>query len=418
MDAAAFDRSVIDHAAALFLRYFSAAQRLSIDQPSLVMKRDRDLLRLHWSLSSPVTALVSYVLANRHEVQSVLGSEVRIEDGVLRGRLDSVKTVMLRRISGLETAIVGKEPVRSYRSGANQVLGWVLMEAWALASRFSAVTLESAGYRERIDQAHKGLDQCRRLQSIAHIVDGKILHKRPTAAAIREASRSRRRLYHMATEAYRYLLKIESGDGATIAVMLRETMLGPLEPWRRFELAVGLSVAEALAAAQNKPLALSLLVGDTKRYLARVGDFGIYWQHRTEFYVSPEPEPSEQRERHILTAYGISNAGDRPDLVIVDHARNAVTAVIEVKYLTGEDATERVKGAVGQIVRYARGYAQSHGLDRLIGRSLAVISQGIKGLTLAGLPSDVPRVVDFAGIKQDALVPWATSLCDVAAQPA
>jgi hypothetical protein len=31
--------------------------------------------------------------------------------------------------------------------------------------------------------------------------------------------------------------------------MLRQTLLGPLEPWRRFELAVGLSAAEELALA-------------------------------------------------------------------------------------------------------------------------------------------------------------------------
>jgi hypothetical protein len=36
--------------------------------------------------------------------------------------------------------------------------------------------------------------------------------------------------------------------------MLRQTLLGPLEPWRRFELAVGLSAAEELALAQRQKL--------------------------------------------------------------------------------------------------------------------------------------------------------------------
>mgnify|MGYP000010997012 CR=1 FL=1 len=417
MDQAAFDRSVVDHAAAIFLRYFSAAHDLSVDQPSLVMMRDRDLLRLHWSLSSPVTNLVSYVLAHRHEVQSVLSSEMRTEDGILRGRLNAAKTVMLRRVSGLDTAIVSSEPVRSYSSGPNQVLGWVLMEAWALASRFSAVTLDSAGYRDSIDLAHQRLDQCRRLQSIALIAGVKVLNKRPTASAITEASRSRRALYHMATEAYRHLLKIESGDPEAITAMLRETLLGPLEPWRRFELAVGLSAAEAFAKAQQKPTALNLLIGDAKRSLARSGDFAIYWQSRTDFYEAPEPEPSEVMERHILDAYGISAGGDRPDLVVVDHARHAVVAIIEVKYLTGEDATDRVKSAVSQIVRYARGYAEGDHLGQLIGKSLAVMSQGLAGLTLSALPLDVPSVADFAGIKQEALVLWAARLCAGAAPP-
>jgi hypothetical protein len=124
------------------------------------------------------------------------------------------------------------------------------------------------------------------------------------------------------------------------------------------------------------------------------------------------------RERRILTAYGISEGGDRPDLVVIDHAGNAAAAIIEVKYLTGEDATDRLKSAVSQIVRYARGYATAEGLDRLIGRSLAVMSQGLEGLTLSGLPPDVPRVADFAGITQEALAPWATALCGDASPPA
>ena len=418
MDAAAFDRSVIDHAAAIFLRYFSAAHNLSLDHPSLVMRRDRDLLRLHWSLSTPVTKLVSYVLEHRHEVQSVLSSEIRTEDGILRGRLDAMRTVMLRRISGLETAIVSNEPVRSYSSGPNHVLAWVLTEAWGLASRFSSVTQESAGYRNSIDQARLRLDQCRRLQSIAQIAGQAVLNRRPTAAAITQASRSRRTLYHMATEAYRHLLKIENGDPEAITTMLRETLLGPLEPWRRFELAVGLSAGEALATAQGTSISLNLLIGDAKRSLVRVGDLSIFWQSRTDFYQAPEPEPSEIIERYILNAYGISAGGDRPDLVVADLAKNEVVAIIEVKYLTSEDATDRVKSAVGQIVRYARGYAKGQPLKHLIGQSLSVMSQGIDGLTLSSLPPDVPHLTDFGAIKQEALAPWAGRLCGEAAPPA
>jgi hypothetical protein len=418
MDAAAFDRSVVDHAAAIFLRYFSTAHNLSLDQPSLVMKRDRDLLRLHWSLSTPVSKLVSYVLEHRHEVQSVLSSEIRTEDGILRGRLDAMKTVMLRRVSGLETAIISNEPVRSYSSGPNQVLGWVLMEAWGLASRFSFVTQESAGYRNSIDQVRLRLDQCRRLQSIAQIAGQTVLNRRPTAAAITQASRSRRTLYHMATEAYRHLLKIESGDAEAITAMLRETLLGPLEPWRRFELAVGLSAGEALAAAQGTNISLNLLIGDAKRSLVRAGDLSIFWQSRTDFYEAPEPEPSEIMERHILDAYGISAGSDRPDLVVADLAKKQVIAIIEVKYLTGEDATDRVKSAVGQIVRYARGYAEGEPLKHLIGQSLSVMSQGIDDFTVSPLAPDVPYLADFGEITRQALAPWATRLCGCAAPPA
>jgi hypothetical protein len=412
MDAASFDRAIVDHAAAIFLRYFSAPQPLDLDGPTLSMQRDRELLRLHWALASPVAFLASYVLEHRHEIQSVLTSAVRVEDGVLRGRLNAAATVMLRRRSGMATALVSNEPVRSYTSGPNQVLGWVLMEAWSLASRFSSVTLDSAAYKSSIEHARQRLDQCRRLQSVAQIAGGTILNRRPTAAALSEASRSRRTVYRMATEAYHHLRKIEGGDPEAITTMLRETMLGPLEPWRRFELAVGLSAGEALAAAQDKPIVLNLLVGDAKRCLARSGNFAIYWQSRTEFYSAPELEPSEVIERRILDAYGIAAGSDRPDLVIVDHGKNVVAAIVEVKYLTSEDATDRVKSAVSQIVRYARGYAKNDNLEALIGVSVAVMSQGINDLSRSSLPTGVPTIADFAGLTQQALAPWARSLCD------
>lgn len=418
MDIAGFDRSVVDHAAAVFLRYFTSASRLALDQPSLLVSRDRELLRLHWSLSPPVRNLVTYVLEHRHEVQSVLSNEVRIEDGILRGRLDAGRTVMLRRVSGLETAIVSHEPVRSYNSGPNRLLGWVLTQAWSLASRFSSVTFESAGYRQSIHEARLRLDQCRRLQSIAQITGQTSLHMRPTASALTEASRSRRPLYHLAVTAYRSLVRIENGDPEAIVGMLRETLLGPLEPWRRFELAVGLSLGEALAETLDQPVSLNLLVGEDKNTLARVGRFSIRWQSRTELYKASPPEPSEILERHILDAYGISSSSDRPDLIVVDEEAQTVAAVVEVKYLTGEDATDRVKSAVGQIVRYARGYADSDDLHRLLGRSLAVMSRGIEDLNLSSLPEDVPYLVDFEAIRQRALLPWAAKVCHGAGQHA
>jgi hypothetical protein len=219
------------------------------------------------------------------------------------------------------------------------------------------------------------------------------------------------RVGRVATEAYRQLLAIESGDLSAIISMLRATLLGPLEPWRRFELAVGLALSEALATAQSKPLTLNLLIGDNRRSLARCGKFAVYWQWRTDYYDPPEPEPSEVVERRILDVYGISYGSDRPDLVIVDQDQDEVAAIVEVKYLTGDDAMDRVKGAISQLVRYARGYVAAGDLDRLLGRSLTVTSQGIATLPHSSMAEGIPAAVDFAGIKAEALAPWAARLC-------
>lgn len=410
MDTAAFDKAVSDHAAAVLLRYFSATQSLSFGHPSLVLRRDRELLRLHWSLSTPVSRLVTYVLENRHEVQSVLSNIVRIEDGTLRGRLDAFATVKLRQVSGLPTAIVSHEPVRSFSSGPNQLLGWVIMEAWSLASRFSTITLDSSGYQMRLHHARQQLDQCRRLQGIAQIAGQTILNRRPAAAAIAEASRSRRKVYQLATEAYRHLLAIEEGKPDVLAALLQDTLVGPLEPWRRFELAIGMSIAEALAAVQSVSLDLNLMVGDKRRSLARSGRFAVFWQSATEHYRAPPLEPSEIVERRILAAYGIAAGSDRPDLVVIDQIKKEVVAIVEVKYLTSEDATDRVRSAVSQIVRYARGYTELGSADALLGNCIAVMSGGIENIVQPNMQPGLPAVMDFASINSGRLTKWAAQL--------
>lgn len=412
MDAEKFDRAITDHAIAILLRYFGSANRVSLERPLIAIERDRDMLRLHWALSPSVSSLVNYVLEHRHEIQSVLESAVRVEDGIVRGRLDALATVKLRRVSGLTTAVVSREQLRSYASGPNQVLGWVLIEARSLASRFSMITLESAGYRASIDRSLQRLEQCRRLQGIAQIAGQIALNRRPGTSAVLEASRSRRRLYRLAVEAYKSLLAIEAGDPDTIASMLRETLLAPLEPWRRFELAVGFSLAENIATAQNERAQINLLIGDSRREIAQIGRFSIYWQWRTDCYRPPESEPSEEVERVILDAYDISSASDRPDLIVVDRSADLVVAIIEVKYLTGEDATDRIRGAVSQIVRYMRGYVAIEESGALLGRSLIAVSQGVAELSRPDpLPLDIPFVVDFEGIKQGLLGPWAERVC-------
>jgi hypothetical protein len=410
VDIDAFDRTVADQTTALLLRYFSSSGSVHLNRPVLAIDRDRELLRMHWALSPTVSDLAEYVLSHRHEIQSVLESTVRIEDGMVRGRLDAVATLRVRQRTGFATALVSHEPLRTFDSGPNHLLGWVLKEAWSLVTHFSKISLDSDSYRANVGNAVQRLERCHRLHAIAEISGDIGLRRRPTAHAITEAGRSRRMIYRKAQAAYKALLSIESGDPAVITDMLKQTLLAPLEPWRRFELAVGFCVAETLAVAQGKPLLLNLLVGNMRRHLAQAGRFSIFWQWRTNYFEAPAPEASEVIERAILAAYGMSASSDRPDLVVVDRDRDAVVAIVEVKYLTGEDASDRVRSAIQQIVRYARGYP-AMGIQHVLGNSLAVVSQGIEGLTAPEpLPAGVPALSDYRGITQGALLPWSTRL--------
>lgn len=411
MGTVSLDEAIANHTTAMLLRYFGAAGGAGVTRPSVVIDRDRELLRLHWALSPAVTGLVDYILTHRHEIQSVLATARRVEDGIVRGRLDAVATMRLRRVSGLDTAIVSHEPLRSYDSGPNQVLGWVVMQAWSLASRFVALTQEKSSYRASVDSAVQRLEQVRRIEAIRQIAGQVTLTKRPRASAILEAERSRRTLYHKAAAAFRALLLIESGDAEAITEMLGNTLLAPLEPWRRYELAVAYSVAESLAKLQDGQIRLGFIVGDVRTPIAQAGQFDIYWQWRTDCYTSPDPEPSEAVTGAIWSAYGLSAAADRPDLIVFDTEDRAVAAIVEVKYLTGESAADRVRSAASQVVRYARGYGRIEDIGPLLGRSLIAISQGLEGIIPADpLPADVPAVVDFAGIKATGLLEWSRRL--------
>ena len=392
------DAAITDYSAGLLLRYFRSVGPVPVDRPAIQIERDRELLRLHWSLSPAVTDLVSYLREHRHEIQTVLVSEARREDATVRGRIDAAATLRLRRMSGLATAVVSHEPLRSHRSGPNEVLGWVLAQAASLAARFTAVATTSPGYQALIDGVAHGLTAVCRIQGVEQIAAQASIGRRPSAGALLEATRARRVLYRRAADAYRTLLHIEAGDEEMIAALMRATLLGPLEPWRRFELAVGLAAVEALARATGAPLRLNMLAAEGRRPIAEAGRFALYWQGPTPYYNAPDPEPSEAVTRTTLDAYGLSTAGDRPDLVVVDRAADAVAAIIEVKYLTGEDASDRVRAAAGQIVRYSRGYSPLQEGIALRGRSLLVVSQGLEALTVPQYPPPgVPFAADFAG---------------------
>lgn len=405
------DVAITDHIAGFLLRYFGSAVSAHADRPYVDASRDRDLLRLHWAVSPAVRDLASYVLQHRQEIQSVLKTALRIEDSVVRGRIDARATVLHRRMTGLTTAIVSQEPLRSYDSGPNQVLSWVLMQASSLASRFAAMLPDSASYREVVNTTVQSLEQVRRIHAIALMTSQLSAARRPGASAVIESGRSRREVYRRARAAYETLLRIESADAEAITTMLRATLLAPLEPWRRYELAVAFGIAEALAAVNQDRLTLNLLIGDTSSPIIRIGRYSVFWQSRTKFYRPPEIEPSEIVVRRILDAYGLSASSDRPDLVVLDEEARAVAAVVEVKYLTGEDATDRVRSAVTQLVRYSRLYHPIDETGPLLGRSLVAVSQGMEALTLPSpVPADTPLIVDFAAIRRGQLAEWAHRL--------
>jgi len=402
------DAAIIDFSAALLLRYFRRGDHLAGEMPRIDVKRDLDMLRGHWAISGPVRDLVRYVLTHPHEAQSLLMLRTRIDDAVARGRIDARRTWLHRLQSGLPSAIVASEPVRSFNTGPNLLLAWVLREAATYTARLSGWQGPSSPYVAVIEQAQGEMRAVQRLEALREPLRSVSIGHRPGAGAIRSASRSRRQVYRLAVEAYTLLQGIERGDPAAIDRVARSALLGPLEDWRRFELAVGLAVGEALANALGAPLQLSLLGGNTAAPIVTAGHFAIYWQQRTPLYTMPEFEPSEVLTREILAAFNLSIGADRPDLIVLDQVAGQVVAIVEVKYVAGDTSAGRFREAVDQVVRYARGYAPTGSTGPILARSLVAISRDAP--VLADLSADVLGSVDFAGITRDELSAWAARL--------
>lgn len=402
------DAAIVDFSAALLLRYFRRGAAFEGETPRLEHRRELELLRGHWAVSEPVRTLVGHVLSHPHEAQSLLSLRTRVDDAVARGRIDARRTWLHRLQSGLPSAIVTQEPVRSFNTGPNLLLAWVLREAAAYTARLSSWQGPASPYLEVIERAQGEMRVVQRLEALREPLRAVSIGQRPGVGAVRSAARSRRQVYRLAVDAYTLLQGIERGDPAAIDRVARSALIGPLEDWRRFELAVGLAVGEALATAANAPLLLSLLGGDTAAPILTVGRFAVYWQQRTSLYTQPLFEPSELLTRGILAAYNLSIGADRPDLVVLDREAGAVVSIIEVKYVAGDTSAGRFREAVDQVVRYARGYAPAGTTGPILARSLVAISRDAP--VLADLSADVLGSVDFAGIMRNGLASWAERL--------
>jgi hypothetical protein len=399
--------AITDHICRILLRYFRKAIQADAAASRLDVHRDRELLRLHWSISPSVRALTHYILRNRHETQSFLTFRVRSNDGPIRGRLDARASMIRQMVTAHPSGTISYEPVRSFASGPNHVLAWVLQQAWLLAAHFLAMLPADASYRLMVEDDAVKLDQIRKIESIRRAMAEVALTRRPGGGALQEAARSRRRVYRLAYEAFVTLVDIEAGDLEAIERVLRDTLLTPIDVWKRFELAVGLSLAEALEEAHQEPLLLNVLAGDNRTPIARVGRFAVFWQTTTALYEPSAPEPSEEVARRLLAGYGMRPDSDRPDLIVTDQEAGRVIAVAEAKFFSaaGEDAWDRLRDATHQVIRYGRGYRSMREIDQLLERSVIALVR--RPELPVPFPRGVPLVVDFADIRGGALRAWA-----------
>ena len=405
------DRALNDYLVRFLLRYFRKAAAVSVEHLDLDANQDLHLLRLHWSISEQVQRLVTHLRENTHQLQAVLGSRPREDDARVRGRFNAPATMIRRLVTGHPTLVVSHEPLRTYDSGQNHVLTWVLEQAWRLVIHFQDMLPADSSYAKAVESCAPGLETIRRFDAIHQAAKHLNLTRRPSAQAIKEASQSRRPIYVLAYEAYSALQAIEAGDDDSTINLLNDTLLGPLYSWQRFELAVGLGLAKSLSAALVRPMALGFLSGGGEP-IATIGAYEIHWQSRTGAWRSPSQEPSEVVVSQLLRRYGLQKGPARPDLVVLNRDTCEAVAIVEVKYFSSSEneGTDALRGAIDQLVRYARGYREFEKLDGLLDHSVAALARVEVDCTPENKPHGLPLLVDFEDITQMKLDSWARRL--------
>ena len=384
----------------LLLRYFRKGAEIDASGGS-VSESSTDMLLLHWSISRTVQALVQYARGNSHELQSVLGSRVLRTDGAIRGRILAAETIRAQTITANPGLYVVEEPFRSFDSGPNRVLGWTLRLASRYARRFRSILPLEATYFERTTEL---LASVRQVEHILPITNDALLQA-PNSDDVRAARSSRIRLYRLAADAYDAMRALERRDEHAVADLLRTALVGPMERWRQFELALALAMASAIADRIRVVPVLAEIRPGPIGVIIHIGPYALRWQQSGPTYDRPHLERWELRAEEILSNYGISAGSDRPDVVLSDVSSGRTLAVGEAKYFESEDWKDRLRDAVSQVVTYSRGYEASQGdTDAIIGRSVIAL-WNVNGQTPTATARD-PFVATFADFRSG-LGGWA-----------
>ena len=401
------DGEIANYVTALLLRYVRRTNALATNAPRVDRERDLDLLRAHWSVSEPIERLCGYLLAHPHEAQALLETRSRTSDAVVRGRLNARATVLERIRTANAALLVTDEPVRTFNTGPNRVLAWTLRRAARLAREYGGLSAPASEQGVRVALINAQLQRVLRFDAMRALVGAGPVAS-PSAGEVRDAARSRRVTYRLAVNAYRTLRRMEAGDEEAIRDALTGSLTGPIEDWRRFELAVALGVGEAIEAASGEAMRLHPIGAAKDEPIVTCGPFTVHWQQRTPLYSAPELEPSEAVLAELLATYGMAEGAERPDLVVVDRARERVAAIVEVKLLRGDTRDVRFREAMGQIVRYARGYATGAQYKALLARSLVALSD--RGALPSGSSPQAPMCAGFDDLRDGRLREWAERL--------
>ena len=330
------------------------------------------LLELHWAFGKQVSLLTSRLLTRQGELSSstFLTRVERLDQAA--GSLLAAETMLRRKATGASTLFVFNDPLKSYDLPGNRLVSYVLERALrVLASYSNPGLLTETPYGESIRSGIDSILRARRILAARRI---RALEERPTPRDLSHARRSRIVLHRLAADAYDRLVEIEGGRSPSLEGLLFDSLLAPLEQWRRFELFVLVRVAVLISKAVQEIPSLENITAVLQGPAIRVGELALYWGSKPKgMTVERDLTRMEVEIRALLSHYGYGPTSRRPDIVLVHEGRHEVLGIIECKYTDGEfDSDQQFRDAISQVVDYSLDYDAANHMRRLTASAVAM----------------------------------------------
>lgn len=330
----------------------SSQKGLHVQWNSSVTGVDQDLLEFYWALGDEVERLAIAVSENPMALDPLPTTEIEHARGVIGGSIRAADSVLLQEQTGDASAFVVDEPSNTYTTPANHIVFWLLGRAFLALERISARSQALKSMPSWVDARRVALERALRA-NVFQDAGYTLSLSTPHDTAARSLLSTTKPVYRLALSVLRGRIALSDGDRSAIERMLSQALIPFHQPWQRFELAVGLSMARRLAVAGAGSVRMPFPLR-SQGEIARVGKLSVRWQYPVRPLQQHNLGPRIDIARDIRESLGMQNVTQRADLAVVDVDHDVLLALAECKWAPeANDNGPMLAEAIPQITDYA-----------------------------------------------------------------
>lgn len=416
------DEQVLQSISEGLLAYFRSGTSVSeVPLGNIAFAGTLRLLQLHWAIGRDMRELLEYFLQRHGEMISSPTTRLLETQSAIRGTGNWPSTIIRRQVTGNPHVTVYRNVRRSFDTGPNKVLLFVISNALRVLETISRrADLIGSPYGESIRRNTELAVRAQRaieLRQLRGAPSGRV-PPRPSAKDVQMALHSPRRIYILAARQMQLLLEMaNSGSRSFIDITVGE-LVAPLRSWQRFELFALLHIGLALGSELGLKPKLNDLSGAMAGPAIEVGPFDVYWgvNPRSSPYSMQLPAEREIVQR-LLTAFGLVSYRGRPDITVVNRQDSEVISIVECKCASIDSAslTGQFRDAVRQLVEYSADFRG--GFERRLGASaiaMRTLPRVIKAAD-AGDGAALPTALDATDLleRTTRMQHWAAKICEL-----